>query len=265
MEPYQILGMGTTAVSIILMIFTKSTLIFVVNNKTNVAPMPSSREETEDEDTRDEELSKEELLVRIDSIKAAKISQNLVVKELKKQLREYAEGEVMKTDRKLKIGTIKSKLLDTNTSIGTPQALKTEDNGEDPGAATGAGDGVDEATRTYIEKLVTENDVYKINNESLQAENEKLKTDEKVLETDNEVLKMDNEMLKSDVEVLKTDNEEKDRVIDALKSNAEASQTYIEVLQTETKEKDRVVERQKMDNKAITKESNTHDTATSLN
>ena len=236
MELYQILGMGTTAVSIILMILTKSTLIFVVTNKTIVAPLPSLRKVTENERTRDEALSKEELLVRIDEIKAAKISQNMVVKELKKQLREYAEGELMKTDRKLKIGAIKNKMFDTSTRTGTHQALKTEDNGEEPGAGTGAGDGVDEATRTYIEKLVTENDVYKFDNKSLRAENEMLKTDEKVLKTDNEVLKTDNEVLKTDNEVLKTNNEEKDRVIEALKSDAEASQTYNEVLKTETKE-----------------------------
>ena len=199
MELYQILGMGTTSVSIILMIFTKSTLIFVVNNKTIVAPLPSLRKVTENERTRDEALSKEELLVRIDDFKAAKISQNIVVKELKKQLREYAEGELMKTDRKLKIGAIKNKMFDTSTRTSFHRALKTEDNGEEPGAGagTGAGDEVDEAMRTYIEKLVTENDVYKFDNKSLRAENEMLKTDEKVLKTDNEVLKTENEALKT--------------------------------------------------------------------
>ena len=41
MEAYQMFGMGTTAVSIIFMLFTKSTLLFVANKIVEVAPQMS--------------------------------------------------------------------------------------------------------------------------------------------------------------------------------------------------------------------------------
>ena len=200
MEPYQILGMGTTAVSIILMIFTKSTLIFVVNNKTNVAPLPSLREVTENERIEDETLSKEELLVRVvqqrEELKTVKSDKKEVVRELQRQLQEYAEGDILKEDRQKAIGNMQN-IFNTKRV----QRHQHEGNGEDPRGDSGAAD----AMMIDNERLAAENELLRFDIETLKVDNEGLKTNVEVLKTNVKVLKTNVEVLKTDNEALKTE------------------------------------------------------------
>ena len=234
MELFQIVSIGTTAASIIFMILTKSTLIYVVDNRTVIAPQQSvSRSESVDiGDVVDEDLSKEELMERLDEqreqLRAHKSEQKKVVKELKLQLEEYAEGGLMKTDRMKKMETM-LKLFKTSDGPQQQQQRK-DDGGDEP---VGDGGSVGQASTPLIEEIVKEAEAQR-NKDRLEIQ--ALMGEVFIHKEDNEALRTVNDKLRLENKVLKTDNEEKDRANEVLKMEVEALKTDVKLLKTEAKE-----------------------------